>query len=168
MLYKRTYSSQRQVIRKGAGSMMWLISSMVGFLSLTGVFFNQEKPAAADESRKANPNSTIIFFRESHITGSGLRPSVYVDGRGVARLSNGRWFSCSVKPGKHKLESSAKHQPATVVEAPPGETIYVGDRCRNMAGRRASPSGRSGRGTKDNHKTQAPGKGRREQEIGAR
>lgn len=105
--------------------MTWLISSMVAFLSLTGVFFNQDKPAAADESRKANLKSTIIFFRESHIVGSGLRPSVYVDGRGVARLANGRWFSYSVEPGKHKLESSAKHQPATVVETAPGETIYV-------------------------------------------
>jgi len=27
--------------------------------------------------------------------------------------------------GKHKLESSAKHQPATLVETTPGETIYV-------------------------------------------
>jgi hypothetical protein len=125
MLYKRTYSSQRYVIWEGAGSMVWLISSMVGFLSLAGVFFSQEKPAAADESRKANPHSTIIFFRESHITGSGLRPSVYVDGHGAARLSNGRWFSYSVEPGKHKLESSAKHQPATVAEAAPGGTIYV-------------------------------------------
>jgi len=43
----------------------------------------------------------------------------------VGRLSNGRWFSYSVEPGKHKLESSAKHQPATVVKTAPGETIYV-------------------------------------------
>jgi len=92
---------------------------------LTGISFNQEKPASADESRKGSPNSTIIFFRESHITGSGLRPSVYVDGRDVGRLSNGRWFSYSVEPGKHKLESSAKHQPATVIKTAPGETIYV-------------------------------------------
>jgi len=67
--------------------MMWLISSVVAFLSLTGISFNQEKPASADKSRKGSPNSTIIFFRESHITGSGLRPSVYVDGRDVGRLS---------------------------------------------------------------------------------
>ena len=105
--------------------MMWLISSVVAFLSLTGISFSQEKPASADESRKGSPNSTIIFFRESHITGSGLRPSVYVDGRDVGRLSNGSWFSYSVEPGKHKLESSAKHQPATVVKTAPGETIYV-------------------------------------------
>ncbi len=105
--------------------MMWLISSVMAFLSLTGIFFNQEKPTPADESRKGSQNSTIIFFRESHYFGSGLRPSVYVDGRGVGRLSNGRWFSYSVEPGKHKLESSAKHQPATLVETTPGETIYV-------------------------------------------
>ncbi len=156
-------------MREGAGGMMWLISSVMAFLSLTGIFFNQEKPTPADESRKGSQNSTIIFFRESHYFGSGLRPSVYVDGRGVGRLSNGRWFSYSVEPGKHKPESSAKHQAATLVETTPGETIYVQmvTVAGVWAGRRASPPGRWGRRTKDNRKTQARGKGRRAQEIGA-
>jgi hypothetical protein len=87
--------------------------------------FGQEKPVAPDQEAKANANSTIVFFREGHYAGSGLRPSIYVDGRAVARLSNGRWFSCPVEPGKHKLLSSAKNQPATVVNVETGKTVYV-------------------------------------------
>ena len=41
------------------------------------------------------------------------------------RLSNGRWFLLKVEPGKHKLQSSAKNEPATIVEVAAGETAYV-------------------------------------------
>jgi hypothetical protein len=70
-------------------------------------------------------DSTIVFFRESHFTGSALKPSVYVDGKEADRLVNGHWFSVHAEPGKHELQSSAKNQPATVIETKPGETTYV-------------------------------------------
>ena len=69
--------------------------------------------------------ATIIFFREGHFTGSALKPSVYVDGKEVSRLANGRWFSVEVEPGKHNLGSSAKNEPATVIDLAPNETAYV-------------------------------------------
>ena len=69
--------------------------------------------------------ATIIFFREGHMTGSALKPSVYVDGKEINRLANGRWFSVEVGPGKHNLDSSAKHEPATVIDLAPNETAYV-------------------------------------------
>ena len=70
-------------------------------------------------------DTTIVFFRESHFTGSALKPSIYLDGKEVDRLSNGRWFAAHTGPGKHQLQSSAKNQPATVIETKPGETAYV-------------------------------------------
>lgn len=70
-------------------------------------------------------DSTIIFFREAHLTGSGLKPSIYVDGKEADRLVNGRWFSVHAEPGKHQLQSSAKNEPATVIETKAGETAYV-------------------------------------------
>jgi hypothetical protein len=69
--------------------------------------------------------ATIIFFREGHFTGSALKPSVYVDGKEVNRLANGRWFSVEVEPGKHNLGSSAKNEPATVIDLAPNESAYV-------------------------------------------
>ena len=70
-------------------------------------------------------DSTIVFFRESHFTGSGLKPSIYVDGKEVDRLANGHWFSVHAEPGKHQLQSSAKNEPATVIETVAGQTTYV-------------------------------------------
>jgi Protein of unknown function (DUF2846) len=70
-------------------------------------------------------DATIVFFRESHFTGSALKPSIYLDGKEVDRLSNGRWFAVHAEPGKHQLQSSAKNQPATVIETKAGETTYV-------------------------------------------
>jgi hypothetical protein len=78
----------------------------------------------ADQNGK-DKTTAILFFREHHFTGSALKPSIYVDDKEVDRLPNGRWFLCKVEPGKHKLQSSAKNEPATVVEVAPGETLYV-------------------------------------------
>jgi hypothetical protein len=61
-------------------------------------------------------DSIIVFFREAHFTGSALKPSIYVDSKEADRLVNGRRFSVHAEPGKHELQSSAKNQPATVIE----------------------------------------------------
>jgi hypothetical protein len=70
-------------------------------------------------------DSTIVFFREGHFTGSALKPSIYLDGKEMDRLANGRWFSVHAEPGKHQLQSSAKNEPATLIETVPGGTTYV-------------------------------------------
>ena len=87
--------------------------------------------AAATAASDAAPvpdntqGSTITFFREGHFGGSALKPSVYLDDKEPDRLSNGSWFSVHTEPGKHEIKSSAKNEPATVIETKPGETIYV-------------------------------------------
>lgn len=80
-------------------------------------------PATPDNEKAKD--STIVFFREGHFTGSALKPSIYVDGKEVDRMANGRWFSVHAEPGKHQLQSSAKNEPATVIETVAGETTYV-------------------------------------------
>jgi hypothetical protein len=70
-------------------------------------------------------DSTIVFFRESRFTGSALKPSIYLDGKEMDRLTNGHWFSVHAEPGKHQLQSSAKNEPATVIETVAGGTTYV-------------------------------------------
>jgi hypothetical protein len=79
-----------------------------------------EQPGAGKEG-----DSVITFFRESHIAGSALKPSVYVDGKETERLANGCWFSVHADPGKHEIQSSAKNEPATVIDTKAGETTYV-------------------------------------------
>jgi hypothetical protein len=87
-------------------------------------------PSPVEAKLKIDPakdaqDSTIIFFREGHFAGSALKPSIFVDGKEVDRLANGRWFSVHAAPGKHELQSSAKNEPATVIETAPGQTTYV-------------------------------------------
>jgi hypothetical protein len=99
---------------------------------------SQTNPAAQAPAEAAKPapnsgesnvdkgkDSTIVFFREGHYTGSALKPSIFVDGKEIDRLANGRWFSVQAQPGKHQLQSSAKNEPATVIETVAGETTYV-------------------------------------------
>lgn len=82
-------------------------------------------PVEARLDADKGKDSIIVFFREAHFTGSALKPSIYVDGKEADRLVNGHWFSVHAEPGKHELQSSAKNQPATVIETKPGETAYV-------------------------------------------
>ena len=99
---------------------------------------SQTNPAAQTPTEVAKPapnsaqtdvdkgkDSTIVFFREHHYTGSALKPSIFLDGKETDRLANGRWFSVHAEPGKHELQSSAKNEPATVIETVAGQTTYV-------------------------------------------
>jgi hypothetical protein len=82
-------------------------------------------PNSAQPDVDKGKASTIVFFREHHFTGSALKPSIFLDGKEMNRLSNGSWFSVQADPGKHELQSSAKNEPATVIETTPGGTAYV-------------------------------------------
>lgn len=80
---------------------------------------------AQQPAQPVGTNTSIVFFREGHYVGKALKPSVYVDGKEVARLVNGQWFSIPIEPGKHEVSSSAKNEAATVIEVAPGQTDYV-------------------------------------------
>jgi hypothetical protein len=82
-------------------------------------------PNSAQPDGDKSRDSTIVFFREAHLTGSALKPSIFVDGKETDRLANGRWFSVRAESGKHELQSSAKNEPATAIETKAGETTYV-------------------------------------------
>lgn len=83
------------------------------------------EPAAAkvEAQASAEETATFVFYRPKRFYGSGLTPSVYVDGVEVARMGNGRYFVLTVKPGTIKLSSSMKHDP-TPTEAKAGKTEY--------------------------------------------
>jgi hypothetical protein len=80
--------------------------------------------AALSFAQQPTGNSTVVFYRESHFYGSALKPSVYLDGKALTRLKNGRYFSQEVSPGKHELSSSMKGAPLPV-DLKEGETLYV-------------------------------------------
>jgi len=95
------------------------------FVLVFPLLLSGRQNSTAPEQNGKDKTTAILFFREHHFTGSALKPSIFVDDKEVNRLSNGRWFLLKVEPGKHRLQSSAKNEPATVVEVAPGETAYV-------------------------------------------
>ena len=101
---------------------------VIGLLAVLPVSSQQPQTNAAAQAPtdvEKGKDSTIVFFREHHFTGSALKPSIYLDGKETDRLTNGHWFSVHAEPGKHQLQSSAKNEPATVIETVAGETTYV-------------------------------------------
>src|ERR1700756_5534631 len=64
-------------------------------------------PNSAQPDADKGKDSTIVFFREGHFNGAALKPSIFLDGKEMDRLTNGRWFSVHTEPGKHQLQSSA-------------------------------------------------------------
>jgi hypothetical protein len=74
--------------------------------------------------QSADDHGLLVFHRPKRFVGSALTPSILVDGREVARLDNGRYFSLPIPPGKHQLTSTMKHAPLEI-EVKPGETVHL-------------------------------------------
>jgi hypothetical protein len=70
-------------------------------------------------------DGTVIVYRVGKFVGSGLKPSIYVDGNQLARLGNGRYVSLHLAPGKHQFDSSMKKEPPVEVEVKSNETLYL-------------------------------------------
>ena len=68
---------------------------------------------------------TVVVYRPGKFVGSALKPSIYVDGKQVARLANGRYVSLRLAPGKHSFESSMKKEAALDVDVKPNDTVYL-------------------------------------------
>lgn len=59
-----------------------------------------DTPAAATaDAGKA----VVVVYRPGKFTGKALEPSVYCDGKEVARMDNGRYFVLLLEPGEHRI-----------------------------------------------------------------
>jgi hypothetical protein len=66
----------------------------------------------------------VTVYRVKKHSGWALKPSVYVDGRQVARLQDGHYFTINLPPGRHTLISTAKG-PSLELDIKPAENQYV-------------------------------------------
>ncbi len=80
--------------------------------------------AAKPEAKAAAQTATLVFYRPKRFYGSGLTPSIYVNGDEIARMDNGRFFVMAVKPGTIRIASSMKQDPLEV-EAKAGKTEFM-------------------------------------------
>jgi len=68
--------------------------------------------------------ASATFYRPKRFMWSGLTPSIYVDGKQVLRLDNGRYYTLRLPAGKHTLDSSMKKHAPLEVELKAGESAY--------------------------------------------
>jgi len=122
---------------------LWLI--FLGFASLgarpTAVALPQDsqsqnlpaekesaKPLQDGHTTAADPSpgvkSTLYVYRPRRYEWATLKPSVYADGKQLARIENGRFFVVRLDPGKHTIRSDEK-APSVDINMDPGRTYYI-------------------------------------------
>jgi hypothetical protein len=67
--------------------------------------------------------ATIHVYREKHFVGSALSPSFYLDGTGLQRVGNGKFFVATVPTGKHMI-TAGRSEVGLFVEFEPGKQYY--------------------------------------------
>jgi hypothetical protein len=92
-------------------------------LGFAASFCLAQDPAPAT-SPGPSGNATIYFYRIKQFAGSALEPSVYCDGKELARMDNGRYFGVTVQPGKHTCTMGDK-QTGFEIDVKPGEDYYA-------------------------------------------
>lgn len=68
--------------------------------------------------------ATVYVYRYKQFVGSALEPSVYCDGVQLARMTNGRYFTVKVDPGKHTFNSNDK-QSGIEFDAKSGQEYFI-------------------------------------------
>ncbi len=82
------------------------------------------KAAPGAESATSDEFAHIRVYRARRYAGSGLAPSIFVDGVEAVRVGSGRHCSLKVKPGSHEVRSDDKSSVITL-DARAGREYYV-------------------------------------------
>ena len=70
------------------------------------------------------PTATVVVYRNRARFNKGNRPPVWLDGRQLVWMDNGRYFSFKVSPGAHVIQSEWDEAPINI-DAGEGETYYI-------------------------------------------
>jgi Protein of unknown function (DUF2846) len=99
---------------------------LVFSLLLTGLLAFAQEPAtpAAAAAGSNSAKATVYVYRYKQFVGSALEPSVYCDDIQLARMSNGRYFTVKVDPGKHTFHSNDK-QSGIELDAKAGQEYFI-------------------------------------------
>lgn len=80
-----------------------------------------DTPAAtAADAGKA----VVVVYRPGKFTGKALEPSVYCDGKEVARMDNDRYFILLLEPGEHRIHMTQDNKRVDV-KLGAGEVAFV-------------------------------------------
>jgi hypothetical protein len=105
---------------------MRLMRIVLSTLLLTSLLaFAQAPSSTAEPPAGANSaKATVYVYRYKQFVGSALEPSVYCDDVQLARMSNGRYFTVKVDPGKHTFHSNDK-QSGIELDAKAGQEYFI-------------------------------------------
>jgi hypothetical protein len=84
----------------------------------------ESKPVAASQPASEDAAPIIYFYRIKQFAGSALEPSVYCDGKELARMDNGRYFGVRLTPGKHTCNMGDK-QTGFEIDVKNGQSYYA-------------------------------------------
>lgn len=90
-----------------------------------------DKEKAADEEKKITTGSYIIVFRSGQFVSALVNYSIFIDGKKICKLSNGKYFKYPVSPGKHEIEAKKagvdimKKETFTSVITESGKNNYI-------------------------------------------
>ena len=62
-------------------------------------------PKKENPAPKVNTASYIVVFRGDRLVSALTNYSIFIDGKKVCKLSNGKYFKYPVSPGKHEIEA---------------------------------------------------------------
>ena len=68
--------------------------------------------------------ATVVIYRESNFAGSGLRPTVMLDGQDFVNVGNGKVFVGAFRPGHYVFEMDDKKS-GTELNLAPGQMVYM-------------------------------------------
>ena len=89
------------------------------------------KPKPVKPVKPVNTVSYIIVFRGEQLAAALNNYNIYIDGRKVCALSNGKFFKYPVSPGKHEIEAKkagvdlAKKETFATIMSSPGKNNYI-------------------------------------------
>jgi hypothetical protein len=106
-------------MREDMRSMKILLSSIL-LMGLFAVAQEPATPAADGQSSKA----TVYVYRYKQFVGSALEPSVYCDDAQLAKMTNGRYFTVKIDPGKHSFHSNDK-QSGMELDLKAGQEYFI-------------------------------------------
>ena len=87
---------------------------------------NKPKPP-----KPVNTACYIVVYRTGQFAAALTNYSIFIDGKMVCKLSNGKFFKYPVSPGKHEIEAKksgvdiSKKEVYTNVTAQPGKNNYI-------------------------------------------
>jgi hypothetical protein len=98
-----------------------LALGIAGLPITAGAMAAQSSPATEAKTGQAH----VVVYRVSRYRDPKIiKPSIYCDGKEVALMYSGRFFTVNLSPGKHTITSSDEHTSVSL-DAESGATYYV-------------------------------------------